>query len=211
MGESRLSVLPSKLIEMVEFLKFSNLQLSQKSRDGRINSAFNEDEIFDLLEKNFDTIRPKARDWVDFSFVDNEIFYPVNIKVSTTKTADNLNCKLGIYYALTGKIPPFGNGVSWENYFKLLSENIKSNDRDYYFLIINKENYQDIFVTSLKGLQVIVANGNNLPFQAKWDDNRIHEKRSYKASKEFLLSTFKESLKLRADAYFSYEKYFGRK
>ena len=37
------------------------------------------------------------RDWVDFSFYENNVFYPVNIKVSTTETTDNLNCKLHIY------------------------------------------------------------------------------------------------------------------
>lgn len=58
---------------------------------------------------------------MDCSFEENNNFYPVNIKVSTTKTADNLNCKLEIYYALTGKIPPFSNGVIWEIYFKNLN------------------------------------------------------------------------------------------
>lgn len=99
------------------------LYLSQQSRDGRINSAFNEDEIFNLLDSNFAINRPNMRDWVDFSFYENDVFYPVNIKVNTTKTTDNFNCKLGIYYALTGKISPLDNGVSWEIYFKTLKEN----------------------------------------------------------------------------------------
>ena len=159
--------LPKKLEEIVEFLQQQNLHLSQQSRDGRINSAFNEDEIFNLLDFNFAINRPNMRDLVDFSFYENDVFYPVNIKVSTTKTTDNLNCKLGIYYALTGKIPPFGNGVSWETYFKMLKENLAPNDRDYYFLIINKDNPSDVFATSLKCLESILPNGNNLPFQAK--------------------------------------------
>ncbi|MBR2494872.1 hypothetical protein [Helicobacter sp.] len=46
------NVLPNLLIEIVEFLKQQNLHLSQQSRDGRINSAFNEDEIFNLLDSN---------------------------------------------------------------------------------------------------------------------------------------------------------------
>ena len=60
--------LPKLLCEMVAFLQRQNLHLSRNSRDGRINSAFNEDEIFNLLEANFAINRPNMRDWVDFSF-----------------------------------------------------------------------------------------------------------------------------------------------
>lgn len=201
-------VIPHLLIQIVDFLKKSPVALSKQSRDGRINSAFNEDEIFKRLETNFAINRPNMRDWVDFSFEENNIFYPVNIKVSTTKTTDNLNCKLGIYYALTGKIPPFGNGVSWDCYFKSLKENIQQNSKDYYFLIINKDNSSDVFATSLKNLESILPNGNNLPFQAKWDNNRKLINRDFESAKAFLLGTFEESLKLRADAYLHFRTYF---
>lgn len=199
---------PNLLTEMVDFLRTQNLHLSKASRDGRINSAFNEDEIFNLLEANFDINRPNMRDWVDFSFEENGRFYPVNIKVSTTHTTDNLNCKLGIYYTLTGQIPPFSNGVDWESYFRALHENLKPNPKDYYFLIVNKEDCNDIFATSLKSLKHIIPNGNNLPFQAKWDANREIITRDFEGAKDFLLGTFEKSLKLRADAYLSYKRYF---
>ena len=84
-------MLPEMLLKMVDFLRTQNFTLSVQSRDGRINSAFNEDEIFSLLNQNFNIDRPNMRDWVDFSFSKNEIFIPVNIKVSTTETTDNLN------------------------------------------------------------------------------------------------------------------------
>lgn len=60
--------LPNLLCEMVAFLQRQNLHLSRSSRDGRTNSAFNEDEIFEILEENFAINRPNMRDWVDFSF-----------------------------------------------------------------------------------------------------------------------------------------------
>ncbi|WP_300926738.1 hypothetical protein [Helicobacter rodentium] len=94
---SEKTTLPNLLNDIVDFLKKRNLQLSNQSRDGRINSAFNEDEIFRLLESKFTINHPNMRDWVDFSFYENNVFYPVNIKVSTTETTDNLNCKLHIY------------------------------------------------------------------------------------------------------------------
>lgn len=55
-------MLPQMLLEMVEFLKKQNLHLSTQSRDGRINSTFNEDEIFNLLEQHFSINRPNMRD-----------------------------------------------------------------------------------------------------------------------------------------------------
>lgn len=203
-----MNALPNLLCEMVAFLQRQNLHLSKSSRDGRINSAFNEDEIFNLLEANFAINRPNMRDWVDFSFEVEGAFYPVNIKVSTTQTTDNLNCKLGIYYALTGQIPPFSNGVDWETYFRTLKQNLQENSKDYYFLIVNKEDSRDIFATSLKSLRHIIPNGNNLPFQAKWDANREIAQRDFNEAKDFLLGTFEKSLKLRADAYLSYKRYF---
>ena len=199
---------PNLLTEMVDFLRTQNLALSRDSLDGRINSVFNEDEIFKLLEANFDIKRPKKRDWFDFSFKENDIFYPVNIKFSTTKTRDNLNCKLGIYYALTGKEPDFDNEIKWADFFIALKDNIQENSKDYYFLIINKNNPNDIFATSLKRLKDIKPEGNNLPFQAKWDANREIITRDFEGAKDFLLGTFEKSLKLRADAYLSYKRYF---
>lgn len=203
--------LPKKLEEIVEFLKQQNLHLSQQSRDGRINSAFNEDEIFNLLNPRFrfEIKRPEKREWYDFGFYDeNSVFCPVNIKVSTMKTADNLNCKLGIYYALTGKEPTFGNGINWKECLTILRRDLKENDRDYYFLIINKNNTKDIFGTSLKCLKSIVPNGDNLPFQANWNKNRQITLRDFKGAEEFLLSTLGESLKKRAERYFQFEQYF---
>lgn len=82
------------LEEICNFLKNQNFNLSKQSRDGRINSAFNEDEIFNQIVQNFDNIiYPQKRDWYDFAFKDNDIFYPVNIKITNLQT-DNLNCQI---------------------------------------------------------------------------------------------------------------------
>ena len=116
---------------------------------------------------------------------------------------------MGIYYALTGKIPNFKNTISWENYLKKLKENITDNNRDYYFLIVNKDNTQDIFLSSLKSIRHLVPNGNNLPFQACWNDNRYTVDRNYNDAKRFILSVFGQSLQLRANAYLSFREYFA--
>ncbi|MCQ2861865.1 restriction endonuclease [Helicobacter pylori] len=193
-------MIPTQLNEIAEFLKTNPYNLSQPLQDGRLNSSVNEEEILNIIKDYFPIQLPKAREWWDFSFEENKIFYPVNIKTTTTKTADNLNGKLGIYYALCGLVPEFNNEIAWEKYFQKLHKDLgKNTDRDYYFLITNKNDPRDIFINSLKGIQTLQP--NNLPFQCKWDDNREIVQRDFDESKNFILSTIAESVKLRANIY----------
>ena len=45
--------------------------------------------------------------------------------------------------------------------------------RDYYFLVLNKNKQDDVVINSIKGLNTLTSNINNLPFQIKWNDNRV--------------------------------------
>ncbi|GAA8279885.1 hypothetical protein HpNP116_09750 [Helicobacter pylori] len=198
-------MIPTQLNEIAEFLRTNPYHLSQPLQDGRLNSSVNEEEILNTI-KHFPIQLPKAREWWDFSFEENDIFYPVNI--TTTKTADNLNCKLGIYYALCGLLPEFNNEIAWEKYFQKLHKDLgKNTDRDYYFLIINKNDPKDIFINSLKGIQTLQP--NNLPFQCKWDNNREIVQRSFIESKNFILSALAKSVKLRSSIYLTFKEVFG--
>ncbi|WQU76251.1 restriction endonuclease [Helicobacter pylori] len=193
-------MIPTQLNEIAEFLKTNPYHLSQPLQDGRLNSSVNEEEILNTIKDYFPIQLPKAREWWDFSFEENDIFYPVNIKTTTTKTADNLNGKLGIYYALCGLVPEFNNEIAWEKYFQKLHKDLaKNTNRDYYFLIINKNDPKDIFINSLKGIQTLQP--NNLPFQCKWDNNREIVQRSFIESKNSILSALAKSVKLRANIY----------
>ncbi|GAA9567801.1 hypothetical protein UBN65_14240 [Helicobacter pylori] len=203
-------MIPTQLNEIAEFLKTNPYNLSQPLQDGRLNSSVNEEEILNTIKDYFPIQLPKAREWWDFSFEENDIFYPVNIKTTTTKTADNLNGKLGIYYALCGLLPTFNNEIAWEKYFQKLHKDLgKNTDRDYYFLIINKNDPKDIFINSLKGIQTLQPNGNNLPFQCKWDNNREIIQRDFNESKDFILSALAKSVKLRANIYLAFKEFFG--
>ncbi|WP_139545085.1 restriction endonuclease [Helicobacter pylori] len=193
-------MIPTQLNEIAEFLKTNPYNLSQPLQDGRLNSSINEEEILNIIKDYFPIQLPKAREWWDFSFEENDIFYPVNIKTTTTKTADNLNGKLGIYYALCGLLPEFNNEIAWEKYFQKLHKDLGTNtNRDYYFLIINKNDPKDIFINSLKGIQTLQP--NNLPFQCKWDNNREIVQRDFDGSKNFILSALAKSVTLRANIY----------
>ncbi|MGN8486272.1 restriction endonuclease [Helicobacter pylori] len=201
-------MIPTQLNEIAEFLRTDPCNLSQPLQDGRLNSSVNEEEILNTIKGNFPIQLPRAREWWDFSFEENDIFYPVNIKTTTTKTADNLNCKLGIYYALCGLLPEFNNEIAWEKYFQKLHKDLgKNTDRDYYFLIINKNDPKDVFINSLKGIQTLQP--NNLPFQCKWDNNREIVQRNFTESKNFILSALAKSVKLRANIYLTFKEVFG--
>ena len=78
-----------------------------------LKSPFDKDILFQQLTTIFNTNEyllnnklllkyPQARDWCDFAIIkrdDNDFPIPVTIKVSKLDKNDNLNCKLGIYYA----------------------------------------------------------------------------------------------------------------
>ncbi len=200
--------IPKTLSEIVKYLAKINLKLSARFEDGRINATMNEDEVIKLIKKKFDIEIPKSRQWFDFSIEHNGEFYPVNIKITDTTHADNLNCKLGIYYSLTGKFPDFPNEISWLDYFQKLKDNLKETKKDYYFLVINKNDNKDIFVNSLRSLSILQPNGNNLPFQCRWEVNKKPKNRNYKESKDLILKTFGKSIKLRAEIYFIFKKLF---
>ena len=192
-----------RLKEICNYLKKIDFSLSSNQNDGRIDSILNEDEILKLIEQKFDIDLPLARDWADF-YIDK---IPVNIKITTTNTADNASSKKGIYYALTGEI--YNGNNNWDSYLKLLKENLRDSKKDYYFLVINKNNKNDIFFNSLKNISTLQANGNNLPFQIKWCNNKKLNPKNFEKTKKLILGTLGQSIKLRADAYISFQKYFS--
>lgn len=203
------NLIPKSIADICSYLSASHWSLSRPTEDGRINAAINEDEVIRQIRQVFEIEVPRSRAWYDFAIEERGEFYPVNIKVTDTTHADNLNCKLGIYYALTGLKPSFQNEIGWLPYFAKLKENFgKDKSRDYYFLIINKRNLSDIFCASLKGLQHLQPNGNNLPFQSCWDRNRNIQSRTFEQAAQLILGKLGDSIRLRSEIYFNFKKFF---
>ena len=203
--------IPRILSEIAEFLSTSEVALDNSADDGRIDSAMSEKNIIQKISEKFSVETPskEKRHWWDFAVVDAGVFYPVNIKISEFVNAnDNLNCKLGIYYALTGRVPDFANEINWGKFFRLLHENMQENNKDYYFLVVNKLNTSDVLVQGLKTIQILQPNGNNLPFQCCWLKNRQLTTRSFDEARDFLLSNLAESVKLRAKIYLDFRRHF---
>ena len=209
---------------ITQYISDLDINYESPNKDGRVNSAINEGQIIQQLPYLFNTddfiIKnkyrlkiPNIRDWYDFGISkddDASYFIPVNIKVSKLST-DNLNCKLGIYFALTGLLPDkITNEINWEIFFLKLHENINTyQDKDYYFLVANKSDSKDCFWNSLKRLQSLTPNGNNLPFQTNWANNRSRVHRTHAEAQFFILNCLKESVYKRADIKDSFDKYIA--
>jgi hypothetical protein len=200
---------PKILTDMAAFIAQADLVMETRSADGRVNSALSEKLVIKKLKEKFPTVEEPMRErhWWDFCVTDESgAWFPVNVKITETITADNLSSKEGLFYALTG-IDPVVSRISinsWGSFFKNLKKSlIEDATKDYYFLVVDKRpdslEKPLSWIASLKTLNTLTPNGNNLPFQCRWADNKIPHERSESESRFFLLSHLSKSIKLRAN------------
>ncbi len=198
---------------LVSALKEQNLVLSKSQADGRVDSILNEKEVIKVALSIYNKIKifndwnlileeqPKERYWYDIIIRndDNSFYCPINIKISdfNNSSADNISSKSGLFFALTGEVKETCPN-NFRSYFNLLSTNIKETNTDYYFIVLNKTKKNDIIFNSLKRLKSLTPNGNNLPFQCKWSENRERKNRTFEEYKDFLLVSLYESVRKRA-------------
>jgi len=180
----RLKRLPLVMYIIKNYLESQLIELSYENEDGRINSCIDEDIIIKILNKKFQNkiIKPKIRMWYDILVFDN--FYgwiSINIKTTNTLTNDNTGNLAMCVYAYTDELLDIHRSKTYENgimsdilFNKLKNKHYnKINKKDYYFIVINKTNTNDIIINSIKGLTLLTPNINNLPFQVCWNKNRI--------------------------------------
>jgi hypothetical protein len=180
----RLKQLPLIMYKMQNYLKLKAFHFSKQNEDGRINSCMDECIVIQFLIEMFgDKIKkPKIRMWYDilaFDYIYGWI--PINIKTTTTITSDNTSNLAMCVYAFTNENLDIHRVKSYENgkmsdilYDKLKTKQYNyNNKKDYYFLVLNKTDQNDIIVNSVKGLTILTPNINNLPFQVCWDKNRL--------------------------------------
>lgn len=190
-----------RLNTITDFVKRSGIVLVADNDDGRVNSITNEEQIIELLQANFDYIyKPQMRKWYDMAIrLNNSDHIYINIKVSNfeNSAADNISAKLGMGYALTGikNLP-----ASWKEFNRLVANNLRVG-YDYYFLVVDKSNIRNSYWTSLKRIDKLVANGNNLPFQCNWSINRTFSQRSELEAMKYILSVYVDSWDKKANGY----------
>lgn len=180
----RLNRMPTIMYVLKQYLQSQQIILSTQNTDGRINSCIDEDTVINILIQKFnDKIKiPKIRMWFDILAFD--IIYgwiPINIKTTTTLTNDNIGNLALCVYSYTNEMLELNINKTYENgimsnilHNKLKNKNYNiNNKKDYYFIVLNKTNTNDIIINSVKGLSVLTSNINNLPFQVCWNKNRI--------------------------------------
>ena len=179
----RLKQLPLIMYKIKKYLILQTFQFSKQNEDGRINSCIDEDEIIKLLIKEFGEKikKPKIRMWYDilaFDYIYGWI--PINIKTTTTITSDNTGNLAMCVYAYTNEMLDINRDKSYDNgkmsdilFNKLKNKQYNTNNKkDYYFIVLNKKNTNDIIINSVKGLTILTSNVNNLPFQVNWSKNK---------------------------------------
>ena len=194
MTQTKTMNFPSELIEAVEYLS-GLVTINEDHEDGRVNSIADEETVIVLLEEKYgDNVeRPKARDWFDVRLYG----HPLNIKSSSFSkgASDNFSSKAAILYSLTNMEEDEVKKVrGWEDFeSSLLKYANEENNRDYYIISVNKDNSQ-VHLTSLKSLQKLTPNGNNLPFQIQWKNNTVPVNRTFDEAYKFIISCYTKSV-----------------
>ena len=142
--------------------------------------------------------KERTRDWADVFGIVEERMFPVDVKVSTFKAADNICGKIAFLNTFTNlphnALAEFGNELlgkvnKYDSFFEYFNEYLSFTEtgKDYYFFIVNKNDPTDCLFNSLRGVETVTLNGSNLPFQSNWSRNRTFVKRTYLESLIFSL------------------------
>lgn len=191
----------NELKTIFENLNYDPENLSHSTTgDGRLDSAESEEGVIRFLIDNltsseFQFKTTEARSWCDVELYYKGEYFPINIKITAGKTADNVSSKKGMFYALTGVDPETVSGLNnWDGYINALQKYINHNNckADYYFLVYFKGEGKFLF-TSLKRIETLVPNGNNLPFQCNWGKNKTFTTRTPAEQEKYILEIFTQS------------------
>lgn len=194
--------LPNILYKIQQVLSENTIDICKTNEDGRVNSCTDEDEVIKVLLKEFGEKRiykPRARMWYDILVYDyNYKWLPVNIKSTTTLTSDNTGNLAMCVYAYTDEeldlYKCYQNGKMSEILIEKLNKeeyNLKDK-KDYYFVVVNKNNKNDIIINSVKGLTELTPNINNLPFQVLWSKNKKFVYKNIKTNIKLLINSLQK-------------------
>ena len=198
------SIYPEEIERVVKFLREHRSLPITTGATPRSGSQASEEPIIKLLEEKPHLLVKRSNigganksSWYDFKIGD----YFCDLKISKLKGAGNMNAKKAIYYVLTGEDP---TKISYKEavFFKKLKENIKENSKDYYYIVIGKNETpgtsRRAFVTSLRTMpeDSVRTNRSNPPIQGIWEKCvATSTPRNYQETKDLLLSNYSECIK----------------
>ena len=188
------------LKEAAEYLRQQPMILPSGGGDSRGDSSAGESTVIHMLQNaqkwnivgsNVGTSTNRAPYDMEFEGL------LVDVKISSLTGADNTNAKSAIFYLLTGETKhPTHTKPFWET---LRDRETPDEQRDFYYLIVNKSNTSDVFAVSLKHIAEVIPNPSNQPFQANWENCRQPTKRTWQEAKQYLLGMWAKSLHREAE------------
>jgi hypothetical protein len=197
---------PTELQQAASYLS-GKVTVCENHEDGRVNSITDEATVIQLLKDKFGAAveEPKAREWWDVKLWR----HPVNIKSSSYSkgAADNFSSKAAVLWALTTLTEKQVAKVrTWKAFQTALFTSANGeNNRDYYIITVNKDN-STVHLTSLRSLQKLTPNGNNLPFQIQWKNNTQPVQRTYQEAYNFVIGAYKQSVQKKVSVHSGWEQ-----
>lgn len=163
------------LSKITESIKGKDLKFTHNSQDKRTDSTINEQKVIDYLRTvdgvgNF-MIEVPARHWSDVIFKVGDEIIVINIKLPNLQKAgnDDAYSRAGLLWSLTDipfeDIPHPCRDIQLA---KLLIEYpLQTKYRDYYYLVIDKHDTNNVMCRGLKEINNIILNPINT-FQINW-------------------------------------------
>ena len=193
-------LIPTELVAAAKYLGQQTMTLPSGGGDSRGDSSAGESTVIQVLQnaqqwnivgRNVGTSTNRAPYDMEFEGL------LVDVKISSLTGADNTNAKSAIFYLLTGDTNhPTHTKRFWET---LRDGETPDEQRDFYYLIVNKSNTSDVFAVSLKHIAEVIPNPSNQPFQANWDNCRHPTERTWQEAKQHLLGIWAKSIQRRAE------------
>lgn len=196
------------LSEIKEYLEKNPLEIAiddQFEFAGRGESAMLENVLVDSLKNQFgDKIqtfreysgisekKKECRSWYDILVHDPNGIVPVNIKFSQCKQQDNCCAYAALAWSLTNVEMSLAENINARQACTILVdclENLKDMgmlekfepNREYGFLVIDKNDMSHVIVNGIRGLKQYAPNGSasNRPFQSNWSINNEYVERPF--------------------------------
>jgi len=196
---------PTELQNAVSFLS-GKVTVCENHEDGRVNSITDEATVISLLKEEFgDAVEePAAREWWDVKLFG----HPVQIKSSSYSkgASDNFSSKAAVLWALsTLSEEEVAQVRGWGAFQRaLMSRATGENNRDYFIITVNKDD-STAHLTSLRSLQRLTPNGNNLPFQVQWKNNTEPVQRTWQEAYDFIVGAYKASVQKKVSVHQGWE------
>ena len=193
-------LIPSALKAAAEYLEQQKMTLPSGGGNSRVDSSAGESTVIQVLQnaqqwnivgRNVGTNTNRAPHDMEFEGM------LVDVKINSLTGHYDTIAKSTIFYLLTGETDhPTHTKRFWET---LRDRETPDEQRDFYYLIVNKNDTSDVFAVSLRHIAEVIPNPSNQPFQANWDNCRHPTERTWQEAKQHLLGIWAKSIQRRAE------------